>query len=320
MSTKKYKNTLAAITSKIHKSNLSHKDTIVIGDNSSGKSEILRNLVELSFDKYYFIDAINRVFDSSKIIDKEISVNTKFENVSTYRLSENIFNLKDSFNIYGDGTGYIELIFKKYMEEIKILLKKFINIDIDLKEVNYGKLSSEYKLFINNEIENLSSGYQAIIRLFLELIYINKNKGDNKVTIVIDEIDEYLSSKNKSNILGFLKDEFNEFNWVITTHSADVIASAKDFNLIILKNDNYQCLDSNDFNTITDVQEIFRNLYDKTIDDNKDDINITLRRLLSLKITGCWSEVEEEDLKKVESNDLTNSQLLLINQIKNWSK
>ena len=45
---------------------------------------------------------------------------------------------------------------------------------------------------------------------------------------------------------------------------------------------------------------------------------ITLRRLLSLKITGCWGQIEEEDLKKVESNDLSNSQLFLINQIKNW--
>jgi len=187
-----------------------------------------------------------------------------------------------------------------------------------MKEVNYGIFSSEEKLFVDNKIESLSNGYQAIIRLFLEIIYIHKNKGNNKITVVIDEIDEYLSSRNKSNIVEFLKNEFNEFNWVITTHSADVMASAKNFNLIILKNENYQCLDSNDFNTITDVQEIFRDLYDKTIDDNKDDINITLRRLLSLKITGCWGEIEEQDLKKVESNYLTTSQLFLINQIKNW--
>ena len=226
--------------------------------------------------------------------------------------------MQDSFDIYGDGTGRIEAIFKEYMEEIKMLLKKFIDIDITMKEVNYGIFSSEEKLFVDNKIESLSNGYQAIIRLFLEIIYIHKNKGNNKITVVIDEIDEYLSSRNKSNIVEFLKNEFNEFNWVITTHSADVMASAKNFNLIILKNENYQCLDSNDFNTITDVQEIFRDLYDKTIDDNKDDINITLRRLLSLKITGCWGEIEEQDLKKVESNYLTTSQLFLINQIKNW--
>lgn len=318
MSTEKYKSTLKAVTNKIHESNFSHKNTIIIGDNSSGKSEILRKLVNLSFDKYYFIDAINRTFDSSKIINREISINTKFQNISKYRLNDNIFNLQDSFDIYGDGTGRIEVIFKEYMEEIKMLLKKFIDIDIKMEEVNYGIFSSEEKLFVDNKIESLSNGYQAIIRLFLEIIYIHKNKGNNKITVVIDEIDEYLSSRNKSNIVEFLKNEFNEFNWVITTHSADVMASAKNFNLIILKNENYQCLDSNDFNTITDVQEIFRDLYDKTIDDNKDDINITLRRLLSLKITGCWGEIEEQDLKKVESNYLTTSQLFLINQIKNW--
>ena len=70
MSIEKYKNTLTAVTNKIHESNFSHEDNIIIGDNSSGKSEILRNLVNLSFDKYYFIDAINRTFDSSKIINR----------------------------------------------------------------------------------------------------------------------------------------------------------------------------------------------------------------------------------------------------------
>ena len=155
MSTEKYKNILTAVTNKIHESSLSHKDTIIIGDNSSGKSEILRNLVNSSFNKYYFIDAINRTFDSSKIMNKEIILNTKFENISRYRLQENIFNLKDSFDIYGDGTGYVEVIFKEYMEEIKILLKKFIDIDITIEEVNYSMFSSEEKLFINNEIENI---------------------------------------------------------------------------------------------------------------------------------------------------------------------
>ena len=51
---------------------------------------------------------------------------------------------------------------------------------------------------------------------------------------------------------------------------------------------------------------------------NKNDTNTTLRRLLSLKISNKWSEQEEKDLAEIENKNLSNSQLLLLHQIKNW--
>ena len=51
---------------------------------------------------------------------------------------------------------------------------------------------------------------------------------------------------------------------------------------------------------------------------NKNDTNTTLRRLLSLKISNKWSEQEEKDLAAIENKNLSNSQLLLLHQIKNW--
>lgn len=318
MSIISYKSMLNQIIDKVHNFKLNHENSIIIGDNSSGKSEILKSLVRLSFEKYYFIDSVNRVFDSSKVIDYKHQHKNGYESISKYRLNDNIFNIQDSFDIYGDGTGYIESIFFEYLEDLKILIKKFLEVDIDIIEVKNGVFSVEQKIIINNNIENLSNGYQSIIRLFLEIIHLSKNKEANDITIVVDEIDEYLSSKNKSKIIPFLKQEFHNFKWIFTTHSSEVIASSEDFNLIILKGNNYDCLDSNDFNTITDVQEIFRNLYNEDIDENKNDTNTTLRRLLSLKISNKWSEQEEKDLSEIENKNLSNSQLLLLHQIKNW--
>ncbi|MGL5692466.1 MAG: hypothetical protein ACRCXA_00190, partial [Peptostreptococcaceae bacterium] len=203
MSTISYKNMLSQVIDKIHNSKLNHKDTIIIGDNSSGKSEILKSLINASLEKYYFIDAINRTFDSSRIVRYNPNNQTAYENISKYRIKEDIFNIKDSFDIYSDGTGYIESIIFNYFEELKVLIKKFLDVNIDIEEVKVGVFSSEEKLTINGEIETLSSGYQAIIRLFLEIIYVSKRK--NEITIVIDEVDEYLSSKNKSKIIKFLK-------------------------------------------------------------------------------------------------------------------
>lgn len=104
----------------------------------------------------------------------------------------------------------------------------------------------------------------------------------------------------------------------MTTHSANVISNAKDYNLIILKGNNYEFLDSNDFITITDVQEVFKGLYDKKGNDEKCNIDSILRRLLRFKITDKWSEVEEQDLEKIKKHKLSNSQLLILHQIINW--
>lgn len=315
MSIENYKDMLSVITNKIHNSEFNYKNSVIVGDNSSGKSEILKLLVRLSLDEYYFIDAVNRNFDSSKIPDKMDTKSSKYQDITKLRLEDNIFNLSDSFNVFGDSTGYIEVIFMEYMDELKVLLKKFLDIEISIEEINYGGFSMEKKLSINNNLEKISNGYQAIIRLFLELIYVNQYK--NNITIVIDEIDEYLSPKNKSKIISFIQKEFPDFKWIFTTHSADVIASIENFNLIILKGNNYECLDSNDFSTITDVQEIFRNLYYTGFTDNSN-TSTTLRRLLSFKISDKWSEKEDEDLVKIDESKLTNSQRLILRQIKNW--
>lgn len=318
MSIKDYKILLKTIINKLDNSNFNYENTIIIGDNSSGKSDILKSLVDMSLEKYYFIDVVNRTFDVSKVNNYNHKISKKYESISKYRIKENIFNLQDSFDVYGDGSGHIEFIFFEYFDEIKILFKKFLEVDLGIKNVQYGIFFSEEKLTINDEIEKLSNGYQALLRLFLEIIYIYKNKDENKITIVIDEIDEYLSSKNKLKIMPFLIKEFPEVKWIVTTHSADVICSVEDFNLIVLKENNYDCLDSNDFKTITDVQEIFRNLYNLKINYKERDINTTLRRLLSLKISEKWSEEEELELKQIEKEKLSNAQLLILHQIKNW--
>ena len=60
-----------------------------------------------------------------------------------------------------------------------------------------------WNVYINNEIVELSSGYQALIRIFMEILYFFDTK--SKGTIVIDEIDEFLSVKNSGKILGLKK-------------------------------------------------------------------------------------------------------------------
>jgi len=319
MSIKNYNNMLKEIKYKIENEKLKYKNTIIIGDNSSGKSELLRNILLDKKEGYYFIDSVNRSFNYEKIENTQQVADT-YINVLEYRLEENIFNLKDSFDFNKTGMGFIEEVYLNFEEELKILIRDFLNIDFDIIIEDTLILGKKPKLLIDKNTEKLSSGYQAIIRIFLELLYFKNsyNNMNKKPVIVIDEINEFLSTKNEEKILPFLMKNFNNMNFIITTHSADVIASSIDFNIIVLKDDIYECLDGNDYSTVTDVREIFEKIYKLSDDNVVNDIESELRNLLNFKISGTWTEEEEIQLNKIEKEKLTNSQLLLLNQIKSW--
>lgn len=321
MSTENYQNMLKEITNKIIKNQFKYKDTIIIGDNSSGKSEILKYLLEHQKEGYYFVDSVNRSFDFTKVSSLKGLELGSYKKVVERRVSdEKIFNLEDSFDLFGDGNGAIEQVYFNYDKKVTSLFKDLLNIDFSIEFKDNLIIGKKPFLRIGNEFGKLSSGFQAMIRIFLELCYFEASleKDIQNPVIIIDEINEFLSSKNEEKILPFLKKNFNNMNFIVTTHSPDVIATSESCNIVALKGNNYQCLDGNDYRSITDVREIFVELYD-IIDDNKnDDIDFTLRNLLNLKISDTWTELEEKKLNLIDKSNLSNAQKLLLEQIKSW--
>lgn len=86
----------------------------------------------------------------------------------------------------------------------------------------------------------------------------------------------------------------------------------------MISGSNYECLDGNDFSSVTDVREIFEKIYELSSDNKTNSIEITLRNLLNCKISETWTEVEEKRLKDIDELVLTNSQKFILNQIKSW--
>lgn len=217
--------------------------------------------------------------------------------------------------------GFIEDIYFNFEDEIKEMIYEFLNIKLEIVIEENQYTGRSYKLKINNEIDKLSSGYQAIIRIFLELCFFReatKNSTGNKV-VVIDEINEFLSTRNEERILPFIMNKFSNMKFVITTHSADIIASVVDFNIIVLAGNNqYECLDGNDFTTVTDVRDIFNKIYNIDESNTISDIEIVLRSLLNCKISDVWTDVEERKLNEIKEDSLTNAQKLMLKQIKSW--
>lgn len=305
------------MVNKILTEDLPYRDSIIIGDNSSGKTLLLKLFVEeAKKDKaVYFIDAVNRGFDVKRISGANQKPEYKKTILET-RLQGEHFNLVDSFNCYGTLTERIEIIYSLYEKEVQDLFYELTNerfyilLDSPFGEVDFG-----------NEKGLLSSGYQAVIRILLELLYYQDMEVDKKALesawVVIDELDEYLSPRYSAVILEFLKKKFPWGKWLVTTHSCDLVAGTLDSNLIILENSHCEVIDINDYPSVSEVQIIFERVFgdQQSLELEMDNV---LRRLLNNKMNQAWSKKDEECLKQIEKQRLTASQQVIVRQIQEW--
>ncbi len=305
------------IIDKITNEELPYTDSIIIGENSGGKTLLLKLFIEKikNHSAVYFIDAVNRGFDVKKVSKTNQRPKYKKTILDT-RLQDANFNLVDTFNCFGTLTERVEIIYQLYEEKVQDLFFELtndrfkINYDAPLGEVDFG-----------NGKGLLSSGYQAIIRILLELLYYQDMEIETNALqyawVVIDELDECLSPRYSAAILKFLKKTFPWARWIVTTHSCDLVVSANDSNLIVLNNGSYEVADSNDYTSISEVQIIFDRIFGshKVFESETENI---LRRLMNNKINGAWGEKDEECLEQIENGKLTASQQIIVHQIREW--
>ena len=305
------------VVNKIVRKELRYEDVIVIGDNSSGKSELLRKLI-IELDKsqnVYFIDAVNRNF-SVKDISRTGKIPAFREWILKTRLEPEHFNLEDSFNCYGTRTERIEMIYNLFEIELQELFCELTGKKFELLPDN---MMGEVQFPEGNGL--LSSGYQAIVRILLELLYFEK-AGETAVHsgkswIIIDELDEFLSPRYAGKIWGFLKERFPQYYFVVTTHSSDLLVHAKDANLIILTGEDFEVRDINDYDSGSSVRIVFDRVFGAE-ESKSDDIFSVLQNLLGKKINGVWSEVDDKQLKQIDMEKLSASQTLIYKQIVEW--
>ena len=292
-----------------------NKNWIIIGDNSIGKSEVLRRFVTKSKVSYY-IDSVNRGFDIRKVILQDIeSFSITSRQIIDTRIKDEFYNLTDSFG----GNDHIERLYPLYKDKLKNLFENYLEIDFSIEREGYEEGYGEGPLIckIDNVEAELSSGYQALARIFSELIFysdIIKEKG----IIVIDEIDEFLSPKNSTNILNFLISEFPGNNFIVSTHSGDLIANTNYASIIALEKENFSILDSNDFTTLTEVNTLFHKLFNNQEREKDNSVDDKLQRLFDLKIIRKWTEEEENEFNNIYFNNLTSVQKLIHKQIEEW--
>ncbi|MGL5964831.1 MAG: hypothetical protein ACRCZ9_07080 [Fusobacteriaceae bacterium] len=290
------------------------KDIVIIGDNSSGKSKLIKEYIKDGNKKnqnIYYIDSVNRAFNYGNINEIYDYDGIPLQDILEGRIGDNNYNLRDSF-----GLTNIEQYYKVLKFDFLKIIKEFLNLEIDIKLERIG-IGRERVIKVNGErYDTLSSGYQAIFRIFLELLYVEKFFPEVD-TIIIDEINEFLSTGNECKILPFLKKRFSKYKYIVTTHSADLVSSVENGALFIIKEGNYEILDCNDFVSTDDVRIIFKKLF--LIKDEEDNrTNSILRKLLNKKIMEDWSDFDEKELEEIGITKLSNSQKLLLKEIKEW--
>lgn len=146
MSVIDYQNMLEEVKNKIVKNEFKYKNSIIVGDNSSGKSELLKWILEDRANGYYFIDSINRKFDYTKVSRTDNLPETSYINVVRFRVNDDRFNLEDSFDIYGTGMGAIEQVYFNFENSIKNMFEEFVKLS-SKKAKKRSKMSKSEVLF-----------------------------------------------------------------------------------------------------------------------------------------------------------------------------
>ncbi|MDE6909960.1 MAG: hypothetical protein K2P44_05770 [Lachnospiraceae bacterium] len=309
-----YQNMMNELSDIILKHKLKFDNTIIIGDNSSGKSELLKNvLVKDGSKNWYLIDSVNRCFSVSQIfkMSGEASKLQFSKKIIEHRLMADNYNLKDTFYYMGVPTS-IENFYFEFEDSIKNLMRQFLGVELMIVQSEVG-----YKVYLDNIESSLSSGYQALMRIFMEMEYVSRTMKNGFV--IIDEIDEFLFAYNSGNIFDFLRQKYSGFSFTVTTHSADLIANAKAANIILLSENNYELLDAGDFNSVSQVYNIFDSVFVKTKDiDEGEKIDTCLRRLLNNKVAGIWKETDQRELENIKELNLSKVQKVMVRQIEEW--
>ena len=153
-----------------------------------------------------------------------------------FQMELNEFQQKKKFSEYENFKKIVSR-FVEYIEEKKV--GSNIYFDSEIWSLAYFDGNNKQPLY------NLSSGYQSILCLIMELAYrtvlLNPTL-DNfeklEGIVIIDEIDMHLHPKWQWKILDALSTTFPSVQFIVATHSPIVLSSAKDSRLIFMTSPN----------------------------------------------------------------------------------
>ena len=302
----------------INKTNFyQYKDMIIIGENTSGKSKMLKDSIKALINEgAYFIDCKNRVIPTTRGLMADEFNKFKVSEIVGIRIKKDNFNKKDIFSIQSDSEVVLEELIKNN-NKYKKLFKEVLDIEMEYEEpVSFVNDELE-QIYINSDnLREISSGIQSMLRILMEVNFASENMCK---VVFIDEFNTNLDHKTSSEYFMKLRKKYSNIRFIITTHNiytlrgvdnADVIKIYKDFE----KPEDNSCeiFDSND---LDNLEVIDRNLFSGTTERNgKDEKDILLSNALKIFLSsGTLDDGIKDTLKSI--SNLTLRQNIVYNYI-----
>ncbi len=279
---------------------LLHKDMIIIGENTSGKSKLLKDLIKgLNNNSIYFIDSKNRTIPIKEGVLGDEFNKFKVEEIVEYRIKPENFNRRDVFyTASGSEIVLGELI--KYNSKYANLFKDTLGINMTYVKSNELVQDAVEDICIGpDKLSKISSGIQCRLRILMEVNHASENKCK---VIIIDEFNTNLDYKAASQFFIQLKTRYSHIRFIITSHSiytlrgidnADVVKIYKGFE----KSEDNSC-EFFDCKDLDNLEIIDRKLFSgSSYGKQKNDTDIFLSNILKRVISG--ENIDYDLVKKV---------------------
>jgi predicted ATPase len=157
---------------------------------------------------------------------------------SNYYIKETLLN----WAIGGSGNEFIvaDIELKEYFLGFQIVLKKVLPKTLGFKEISIRN----YEIVLITDsgdfmLDAVSGGVSAIIDLAWQ-IYTFTNKGDEFMTVLIDEVENHLHPNMQRSILPDLLSAFPNIQFIVSTHSPLVVGSVKNSNVYAFRHKNVE--------------------------------------------------------------------------------
>lgn len=205
-----------------------------------------------------------------------------------YRMKESIISMAT----FGPGNSNVqknpelEKLFLEFKEVLAKVLPPsigFIDINVRIPDVVLVTKTGEFVL------DAASGGLMSIIDLAWQIFLFSHNK--EEFVITIDEPENHLHPSMQRSLLRRLSDAFPRAQFIVVTHSPFIVSSVKDSFVYVLKYDDSQPLETDDFanKKITSVR--------LDLDQKASSAGEILRNVLGVPVT--LPEWAEEDLQAI---------------------
>lgn len=305
-----------------------HNDIVVVGENATGKTTLLKRILSLaspqSTDYFYFIDSLNRVVSGHEVRDQVSNIcyaDYKPQQVFLDRMDDSSFSKEDIFvsGITGAQITYSELA--QNLEEYESLFNNFFPCKLAIDNILSvdSFIGGTKTIMVNDtDINSLSSGEAARIRLIMEIQYAAKN---GCRLVIIDEFDNHFETDFFVQFIEQLKKCFKGLRFLFVIHNFEALTRLSETDGIIFcyPQTSPIILTVVDCDDITEIGQIEKIRARYITRKDSDELFLASCVTSCVKI-GSLSSEQKQELLKMERNALNSKKRILYDYVKGYIK